>query len=289
MKKTLSAFAIALATATAAGPSGLEGTSAAAQSPVLLSTYGQGVHSYYANNYNEAYRHFSTAIDGGLEDPRAYYFRGIVNDALGNAYQAEADWQAGADLEASGKIVGDIGRALSRFQGTRRLELETIRSQAKLAYLQRANARSQARYGELEGVQGDVLRRPPTPPAQAPVTPVPTTPAPVTPPPAPTPPSAGVDPFASPSPDAAAVDRADALEGAMENPFADDPAAAPAADAPADAPAGDDPFAAPAAGDDPFSSDGGADPFGGMDGGDGAADPFGGGGSDPFGDNPFGS
>ena len=277
MKKTLSAFAIAIAAT--AGPSGLDATSASAQSPVLLSTYGQGVHSYYANDYNEAYRHFSTAIDGGLEDPRAYYFRGIVNDALGNSYQADADWQAGADLEAAGKIVGDIGRALSRFQGSRRLELETIRSQAKLAFLQRSNARSEARYGELDSVQSDVLRRPPA-----------ASPAPVTPPPAPAAPPAGADPFATPSPDAAAVDRSDALEGAMENPFADEPTAAPPANAPADAPAGDDPFAAPAAGDDPFGgSDAGADPFGGMDGGDGASDPFGGGGSDPFGDDPFGS
>jgi hypothetical protein len=79
---------------------------------------------------------------------------------------------------------------------------------------------------------------------------------------------------------AATVQSDDALEGAMEDPFAGD-ASIPAADVPANDAA--DPFGTPPAAD--------ADPFGTPPAGD--ADPFGGGGGaemeDPFGGDPFGS
>lgn len=252
-----------------ASPLALSSHEANAQNPILTELYGRGVHAYYAGRSNDAYNQLTMAITNGLEDPRAYYFRGIVADAMGRPYEAEADWNQGAKLEAQGKIVGSIGRALSRFQGSGRLKLETIRRQAKLQFLAESAQRSKQRFGEIQAAEGDILRSRPAAPA-------------ATPPPMP----ADDNPFGD-EPGQAAIDSDDALEGAMTDPFAGD------ASAPADS--------------SPAADDGGADPFGGGDamesdpfgGGGDAADPFGGSGmeadpfggsdaADPFGGDPFG-
>ena len=205
------------------------------------------------------------AIDNGIQDPRAYYFRGIVAYSQGRLAEAEADWQLGAEMEASGRTNRSIGRSLARFQGPGRIQLEEIRQRARLNALAQSNARSQQRYGEL-GAQG-------APPrdtgAVAP-------PAPVSPPPVPpdTENPFADDTMAEGQPN---VKADDALEGAMTDPFAGE------ADAGAAAPAaGDDsdPFGGDSGGPDPFGGDAGGDPFGGDAGGD----PFGGdAGGDPFG------
>lgn len=240
----------------------------AVQSAILAEMYGRGVHAYYAGDHINANRYLSLAIDNGIEDPRAYYFRGIVYRSAGQTYMATSDWERGAELEASGRANPGIGRSLSRFQGAARMELEEIRQKAKLQAMAISHARSQQRLGEIQAAEPNVLRAAPAPPAAA-----------VSPPPAPPaqPPVAAENPFAD---DMAGgeprVTADDALEGAMDNPFADD--AAPAGGAPA-AGADSNPFGGGDAGADPFGGgDAGADPFGG--GGD--ADPFGGGG-DPFG------
>ena len=238
--------------------------SAPAQDAVLAEIYGRGVHAYFAGRYSDATQYLSAAIANGIQDPRAYYFRGIVARSEGRTYDAEADWRRGAELEASGRMSPAIGRSLSRFQGAGRIELERIRQRARLDALANARARSEQRYGEL-GVN------PPgtTPPAAAPTAPAPA----ITPPPIP-PDTENpfADDLAEGQPNVAADD---ALEGAMDDPFGDE--AAPAAPAPA----GQDPFGGDAGGADPFGGDaGGADPFGG-----GGADPFGAAGDDPFGGN----
>ncbi len=238
--------------------------SASAQDAVLAEMYGRGVHAYYSGRYSDATQYLSTAIDNGIEDPRAYYFRGIVANAEGRTYDAEADWQMGAELEATGRTNTAIGRSLSRFQGMGRIKLEEIRQRARLNALANARARSEQRYGEL-GV---------TPPGTTP----PTAAAPAARAPAITPPPIPPDtenPFADDlaegQPNVAADD---ALEGAMDDPFGGE--AAPATPAPA----GPDPFGGDAGDADPFG--GAADPFGG-DSGD--ADPFGAAGGNPFGGN----
>ncbi|QDT01912.1 hypothetical protein K227x_02810 [Rubripirellula lacrimiformis] len=242
------------------------GSSAQGQSAVLSEFYGQGVHAYYAGRTTEAYDLLSLAINNGIDDPRAYYFRGIVAHNSGRPYEAESDWQLGADLEASGKGSRYIGRSLSRYQGAGRLKLEEIRQKSKLQYLAESAARSRQRYGEIGAAPGV------TSPAPAATQPR----AGVTPPPAP--PIADSDPFADDL-GTPKVENEDALADAMNDPMID--SGAPAA--------GDSPAGAPAS--DPFSTggDSGADPFGG--GGAMDSDPFGGGGAgaDPFGDDPFGS
>ena len=263
----------------------LTAQTASAQNAVLAEMYGRGVHAYNAGMLDESQQYLTTAIDNSIQDPRAYYFRGMVHHLTGRPEQAESDWQAGAEMEAAGRVNGSIGRSLSRFQGSARIQLESIRQKAKLNAMAAAMKRSKDRYGELDAASRA---------ATAPVAPVPPTANRTIVPPVP--PTGATNPFAD---DMAAgkpqVVADDAFAGALEDPFAGEPAAAtggPAA--PANNPfggggagAGADPFGGGGggAGADPFggggASDAGADPFGG--GGAGGADPFGGAGTDPFG------
>ena len=261
MKKyALTIFAVALA---AIGSLNTNDSSAQNQTAILAETYGQGVHAYNGGRLTDALEFFSLAIDNGSQDPRVYYYHGIVNYVSGRPEDAVKDWQAGAGIEALGGPNPSIGRSLARFQGNGRLKLEQIRQAARIKALAEANARSRQRYGEIRA----------TPENSAAVKPAPRVPSrPVTPPP--TPPAAA-NPFASGVGGQTAPTKMtdDALAGAMKEPFDDKPNAA-AGGAPAAA--GADPFGgggAPAAG--------GADPFGG--GGAPAA-----GGADPFGGDPFG-
>ena len=268
---------------------------ASAQSQTILAeVYGRGVHAYYAGQFNDAYQHLSSAINGGTRDPRAYYFRGIVAYQQGRSYEAESDWNQGAMIEARAGGASGVGRALSRFQGSGRLKLEEIRQQARFQAMSSAVERSDVRRNEL-GLNT------PAPPSTAPATPGPSAPAPA----APAAPVAD-NPFGGAAPSMTAgepeLESDNAMAGLDENPFKDDVPATGAASDGAAAGGGDDPFgsAAPAAGDDPFGSAApaaGDDPFGAPAGSPAPAggDPFGApaesaapSSDDPFGD-PFGN
>jgi hypothetical protein len=227
-------------------------SNANAQYSVLSEFYGRGVHAYYSGDLTTAYDYLTKAIDGGIKDPRAYYFRGLTSVASGREYEAEADYKAGASIEAKGTFGPAVGHSLSRIQGSHRLAIEKMRQQARLEYQTTAAARSKARYESLEAAGGASSPRASAPPRV------------VAPPVAP--PTVEASPFADEPAGEPMVDTADALQGAdATDPFADDaaPAAEPGEPA-AEAPAGDDPFGAPAeepaaaGGDDPF----GGDPFG---------------------------
>jgi len=241
-----------------------------AQNAVLAEMYGRGVHSYYAGNMDDALEHLTMAIDNDIKDPRAYYFRGMVHHVTGRPEQAESDWQAGAKMEASGRVNASIGRSLSRFQGSARLKLESIRRKAKLEALADAMKRSKQRYGELDAA-GKAAAAPPAPMP-------PTGPSSIIPP---TPPTGATNPFADDMAEGQPqVVADDAFAGALEDPFAGEAdAGGAAAAAPANNPFG----GGAAAGGDPFggaAGDAGGDPFGGAGDADGA-NPFGGG-DDPF-------
>jgi hypothetical protein len=254
--------------------------SASGQNAILAEMYGRGVHAYYAGLSDEANQFLTMAIDNGIQDPRAYYFRGMVAEKAGQPDQAASDWTTGAEMEASGRTNPSIGRSLARFQGSARLKLERIRQSARLQAMATSMARSKQRYGEIQASEANVARSAPA--GSAP-------PATVTPPPIP--PSAEnpfADDMAQGKPN---VQADDALKDAMNDPFADD-------GVPAVSAGNSNPFGGGGdAGADPFGGGGGADPFGG--GGDaGAADPFGGAGdagADPFGGggdagaDPFGT
>lgn len=241
---------------------------ALAQGGVLAELYGSGVHAYYSHDYPKAYELLSRAIEGGINDPRAYYFRGLTSMATGRPDEAEGDFHEGARIEALGTFGPAVGRALTRVQGTQRMQIERIRQQARLTYQAEAAAQAQRRYTEAQAAEAQVLRGQPRPRTAPPLPgrrPAPVAPAPAAPANVPNPFDEGAMAGGEPT-----VESPDALEDTLVDPFADDEAAPPAAAgqpaadepaAPADpfgAPAGDDPFAAPPAGDDPF----GGDPFG---------------------------
>ena len=294
MTKSILTVAFILTTAVVVAP-----RSATAQNEVLAEMYGRGVHAYYSGDNDTAVKFLTMVIDNGSQDPRAFYFRGIVAYSMGQMDAAKDDWRRGAEMEASGNVSNAIGRSLSRFQGSGRLELETIREETQLKELAKAAKRSQARYGEINEAESRVLRKPPQP-ATPPVASTP--PAPATPPAAPPvtvpPVTDAADPFAD---DMAigepSIQSDDALKGAMEDPFAGK-ASIPAGSVPPNdavnpfggATGGDasDPFgSAPSTGADPFGgAAGGADPFGSSPAPAAGADPFGGApssGADPFG------
>jgi len=238
--------------------------SASAQNAILAQMYGKGVHAYYSGNQTEARKFLSMAIDNGSKDPRAYYFRGMAAYASDSISEAESDWRQGAQLEAQGRTNPFVSRALTRFQGTGRLKLEQIRQQARLQAMVTRAARSNQRIGEINASsdRGVAIHPQPTPPPPS-----------VIPKAAgqPTAPPAAEDPFAGDLAEGEAkVTENDALEGAMDDPFANEPA--PAADP--GAPADGDLFEGEADDSDPF----------GESGNDGAMEdaPVGGDEDDPF-------
>ncbi len=220
-----------------------------AQNAILAEMYGRGVHAYYGGRYEDANQFLSMSINNGSKDPRAYYFRGLVANAQGRSYEAEADWRQGAELEARVGGTAAIGRSLSRFQGPDRLKLEELRQKARLEVVAKATARSEQRYGEINGGAVEPLSASPRKP--------------IAPPPIP---PANDNPFADEIDNAsgtAKVESDDAFAGAMDAGGAA-PAAGAAADAAPAADAGGLFDAGPAAADDPFAPGAGGaadDPF----------------------------
>ncbi len=266
MKLKLRSLPLAAAALVGAGLfTGPLSSDAQAQNAILSEMYGRGVHAYFSNNSNDAYQFLTSAIQAGLKDPRAYYFRGLAAKNSGRQYEAEADWQAGAEIEAQSGTSPAIGQSLSRIQGHDRLKLEEIRRKAKLDALALANVRSQQRYGEIDAAQpqevsGSMPRRS----------------SPLAPPPPPTSADAP-NPFSDDLNMAggeAKVESKDAFGDVLD----DVPMETPMAGGEAPAAGTKDPFGAPAAA-------GGDDIFGAPAGGD-AADPFG---SAPADDDPFGN
>jgi len=237
-------------------PGGTGARVAIAQESVLTELYGEGVHAYHSHDLIRAYDLFTRAIDGGLNDPRAYYFRGLTAIESGRSYEAEEDFRAGAAIEARNGTGASVGRALTRVQGTSRMMIEKARTEGRLSAQAEMAADAERRYSGQRAVEAEVLQAPPTP-----------RPRPVMPgvQPLPVPVAGAPSPFDN---DSAAgqpkVQSADALEDAMVDPFADDGAPAPGTAPAGDAPAMDaaDPFAAPPAGGAPAADPFGADPFG---------------------------
>lgn len=139
---------------------GLAQPLAAQTSGVLAEWYGAGVHAYFDNQLTQAHRALTAAIDGGSEDPRAYYYRALTYLRLGRPEQARADMSIGADLEmrdAAGRYP--VGRSLERVQGSERMLLERYRVQARTASYQRQQQIRQQRYEDVVRREADVLRR----------------------------------------------------------------------------------------------------------------------------------
>jgi len=205
---------------------------------VLDELYGSGVHAFFSGNMLLATERFSEAIKAGSQDPRVYFFRGLTQiDSMGGSMASgTSDFEKGAQLEVlQGKRAIDVAKALQRIQGPVRMEIERLRTQARLASKSKQFELMRQKYEAAAAV--GVMPATPAAPGK-PAGPNPTDPftgdgA-----------LANGTPKAMPDNDAAVTAEPDAAP--VEDPFADD---APAAtEAPADAPAAaDDPFGAPAA------------------------------------------
>jgi tetratricopeptide (TPR) repeat protein len=130
----------------------------AVESLPLAAAYGDGVHAFFAGDFDRAYEDLSQAIEAGTTDPRAYYFRGLAALRQGRSDEAEADFTEGATRESSGLGAWPVARSLERIQGPDRLRLERHRTRARVALLQRQRAEELERYSQIEAAQPDVLR-----------------------------------------------------------------------------------------------------------------------------------
>jgi hypothetical protein len=145
-----------------------------AEQAVFNQLYGNGVHAYFAGNYRQAYEQLTSAIQGGTQDPRAYYFRGLTYLKLGRPQEAAADFQRGAEWET--KDVNqrfNVPRALERVQGEVRQQLETYRMEARKVAFEEAKKIRKARYEAIRREEQRVLqsqveaaKRPPDIPAE---------------------------------------------------------------------------------------------------------------------------
>ncbi len=238
-----------------------------AQDDAMIEIYGQGLHRYYAGDYVEAERLLSMVVDSGTQDPRAFYFRGLSQFMQGRTHEAKYDFEAGAQAEARGKRVVNVGYALQRVQGPKRLEIEKARQAARMAVLVEQAMARRVREDAAKAAGAAA------PPATA-ATPAPSAASAAA--------SESSDPFGGKGTLQAGQATPDAAKPAASadqatNPFQDDPSptapATPAADpfapapdaAPAEAPAAGaapaDPFATPPAEATPAADPG--NPFGG--------------------------
>jgi|LakMenE01Jun11ns_1017448.scaffolds.fasta_scaffold9792057_1 tetratricopeptide (TPR) repeat protein len=139
------------------------GSAQAAQPTVenlpLAAAYGDGVHAYFAGDFQRAYEDLSQAIEAGTTDPRAYYFRGLAALRQGRSDEAEADFTEGATRESAGLGAWPVGRSLERIQGPDRLRLERHRTRARVTLIQRQRDAELQRYSQIEAAQPDVLRK----------------------------------------------------------------------------------------------------------------------------------
>ena len=125
----------------------------------LAAAYGGGVHAYFAGDYARSHDDLSSAIQGGIDDPRAWYFRGLAALQLGRIDEAEADFTEGAERESRAAGMWPVSRSLERVQGPERLQLERHRIRARVAALQRDREAVKRRYSGIEEAQPELLRR----------------------------------------------------------------------------------------------------------------------------------
>jgi len=165
-----------------------------AEDGVLGQKYGSGVHAYFDGDYLSAYELLTAAIEGGSNDPRAFYFRGLAFLRLGRPHEAQQDFQTGAARESRDiHKFYNVSKALERIQGQARIELERHRADARMAALEEADRFRRARYEAIQREESRVLRHEAADREQQPAE---TVAAPAAPEPVKEPAAAEADPFA---------------------------------------------------------------------------------------------
>ncbi len=107
------------------------GTSVMNAQESFETAYGNGVHHYFNGEYQKAYDSLTLAVGENAKDPRAYYYRGLASESIGNS--SESDFQMGARMEAvKGGRLSIVNDALERVQGYSRITIENFRGEALL-------------------------------------------------------------------------------------------------------------------------------------------------------------
>lgn len=114
----------------------------------ISATYGEGVHRYFAGDLAGAKESLNQSIEAGSQDPRAFYFRGLIDEAMGT--DGSADFQKGAKLEALGRRSSPVGSSLTRVQGTVRKKIEKARRDARIMRLKEIQEEKVARISAAE-------------------------------------------------------------------------------------------------------------------------------------------
>ena len=142
-----------------------------AQNTSEAKLYGQGVHAYNNGDFDTALSIFDAAVEKGTDDPRVFLFRGLVLHHQGKAEESLEDLRHGAELEAVDKRgFYPVSPALTRVQGKVRLQIESLRREARANLVNIEKARAAARYEEQKANEAAALRKPM--PSQAPAVPL---------------------------------------------------------------------------------------------------------------------
>lgn len=118
--------------------------------------YGRAVHSYFRGDLEKSRELLEEVIGAGSVDPRVFYFRGLATACCGDIESALPDFERAAELEIEGKKVVNVGKALERIQGPNRVEIEKIRSRARLNSRSRVLEMQRSRYDSMQRQGGTV-------------------------------------------------------------------------------------------------------------------------------------
>jgi tetratricopeptide (TPR) repeat protein len=133
--------------------------SLSAQDAILGQQFGLGAHAYFSGDYQKATEYLTSAIQGGSEDPRVYYFRGLSDFQLGRKQQAAEDFKRGARLESrEANRFFFVSKSLERVQGQARAELESYRNEARMATMKETEKLRKARYEAIQREESRVMR-----------------------------------------------------------------------------------------------------------------------------------
>lgn len=131
-----------------------------AQGDALTELYGEGVHRYFAGDYAGADQILTQVVDGGSQDPRAHYFRGLAREMSG--FDGVMDFESGARLEVEGKRAYDVGMALTRVQGHVRTQIEKARRDARVSARQQQLLNQESRMQAMPAPGSSPMPPPPS-------------------------------------------------------------------------------------------------------------------------------
>lgn len=87
------------------------------------------MNSWRSGDVEAAREQFTEIIQNGSEDPRVYYFRGILAEQQGE--KGDADFREGAELEVAMSAASRVNRAIEKTQGSLRAKIEKFRAAAR--------------------------------------------------------------------------------------------------------------------------------------------------------------